>query len=433
MMTFLIATCATGAGPELVSPWDAALPSLELENVHVQAPSIHMAWKRMATDYLLRTILYLPVETNRDPVPFSFSSQSCTAADVFNAFVATYPDMTWTQDKRTGVIWFHPRSIAYSTILTIKVRLGSDMLAVPMQTGVLEPLEQLDPFLLRIKRWGTGFTSTFNYAVNVPAGTYTVRDLLNTCCKTQISSTFYIRTYIRSSKNVESIMAISLYPDPGHDAKDQLDFPRPGAFLWWTMHLGPVNGDVPQREQVIDKISSPDRTIRSAARAYFAAVMWHHQDYDIERWMKETKGAERALWVCLAGTDIFVRTEGTTLTAAIKRMKKEATREFLMTADPGLALLTALELGRVAHDTRYLDVLSRRTFAPGDLSGVVADANRICRQSQQVRQKLTELGMDWLTSAEPKLAGLANAQPKCEFERVEQSPPAPTNRPAGDK
>ena len=147
--------------------------------------------------------------------------------------------------------------------------------------------------------------------------------------------------------------------------------------------------------------------------------------------MTQIEDPEKALWVTLAFTDCFVKNKQVTYIP--KRMKKEATREFLMTADPGLALLTALELGRVAHDTRYLDVLSRRTFAPGDLSGVVADANRICRQSQQVRQKLTELGMDWLTSAEPKLAGLANAQPKCEFERVEQSPPAPTNRPAGDK
>lgn len=425
-MVFLAMMCMTGADSEVEPSWDTTLPSVELENVRVEARSVQMAWKRIATDYLLRTILYLPVETGRDPVPFAFSSQRCTAADVFNAFVSTYPDMTWTPDAKTGVIWFYPRSIPYSTILATKVRLGSDMLGVPMQTGILEPIGKLDPFVLRVKRWGTSFTNTFNYTVNAHAGVYTVRDLLNTCCKTQIGTTFYIRTYMRNSKNVESITAASLYPDPDND--DELDFPRAGARHWWATTIGALEQSGPREDEVIDKLASSDHRERSAARIYFEATTWRTP---VEKWMKEIEDPHKALWVTLAFAETFLKSEQATYVP--KRMKKETTESFLMTADPALAFLTALQLSRLERDGRYLDILSRRNFAPGDLAGVVADANRICRQSPEVRQKLTDLGMGWLTSVEPRLAGLASAQPKCEFELVKPSFPAPKSGASPDK
>jgi len=140
----------------MASVWDFALPAMELNNVEINAVSLQDAWKQISTHFLLRSILVVS-DNSLMNTPFSFKAAKCSGQDVLNAVTASYHDFMWTQESNTGVIWFHPKDLALGHILSPKIRIADEQLGVPMQKGILEPIEDV-PNGIRVRQWGTGFT-----------------------------------------------------------------------------------------------------------------------------------------------------------------------------------------------------------------------------------------------------------------------------------
>jgi hypothetical protein len=383
------------------SKWDATLPGLQLAHVRVEGHSLFEAWTQASGDLMVRSVLCL-TDTSPGESPFSFQADACTAQDLFNAFTAAYPDLTWTQDDRTGVIWLHPKSLLYRDILTPELTVPTDELGIPAYEGAVLRLSALPGPDLRMMLLGSGFSNTFNYAVDIPRGTYSARDLLNACCAANPTKAFCVD--YNTQRGFVSVSPANLADSDHHRP---LSSPRPGALRFWEAEIGPTGGAPPTAEEIKARLADPSPRVRWAARNYVQAMIWA---VPFDRWAAETPGRDQALWVCIGMTSVLVKCQdqGATHVASITRMKAEATPDFLTSGEPGLAVLTAMELCRLTKDKSYLQIVSKRKFGKGGLSGIVSDAFRIARLSQGVREALQELGTDRLRAGDERLAELTS-------------------------
>ncbi len=393
------ALSATGICAEQpLSPWDATLQTLQLARVHLQASSLSEAWSQASGEFLIRSVLCV-TDTSPGTRPFTFHTDACTAGELFKAFTATYPEFTWTRDSRTGIMWLHPQSLPYADILSSEFTVSEDQLGVPAFEGVVPRLTQLPGLHLRLRILGITFRNTFNYPVDVARGTYSGRGLLNTCCTADPTKAFYVYYDTRRAFFAVDFTYLA--------DKDRRLSPRPGALRFWEVEIGPAGGPAPTEAQIKAKLADPSPRVRWAARNYVGATVWATP---FDKWAADTPDPEQAIWVCIGMTSVLVKaqSQGATHLASIARMKREATSEFLTTGNPGLAVLTAMELCRLTKDARHLDVVSRRAFKKGELSGIVSDAFRIARLSEDVRNALRARGIDWLQAGDERLAALGD-------------------------
>jgi len=385
------------------SVWDFALPTMQVNNVEINAVSLQDAWKRIATDFLLRSVLVVS-DNALTKTPFSFKAAKCSGEDVLNAVTTSYHDFVWTQDSNTGVIWFHPRDLALVDILYPKIHIADEQLGVPMQNGILEAIEDV-PNGIRVKQWGTGFTNTFNYPVDLQAGEYSVRDLLNTCCIANPNKTFYIQVYTNRKPQFTVISAVNLLPLSKPTA------PRPGILLFWTLEIGKLSESIPTNEQIVAALANPDPRIRWAARMYTEAMIWH---FPFEELMNRPQPQEQGLWVCLGAINVFVHSEEATYTDGIKKMQT-VSKDFFEKGDPNLAVLVAVELARLAKDVTALNIVSQRKLRPGALASIKSEINYSARVSSKVRDALRITGTDWLAASDPSLKNLDKVPAKVSF------------------
>ena len=386
----------------MASVWDFALPTMQLNNVEINAVSLQDAWKQIATDFLLRSVLVV-YDNSLTNTPFSFKAAKCSGKDVLNAVTTSYHDFVWTQDSNTGVIWFHPKDLPLGSILSPKVRIADEQLGVPMQTGILEAIEDV-PNGIRVKRWGTGFTNTFNYPVDLQAGEYSVRDVLNTCCIANPNKTFYIQVYRNREPPFTVISAVNL-------SSYKLTAPRPGILLFWTLEIGRLTEPAPTNEQIVAELANPDPKIRWAARMYTQSMVLH---FPFEELMNNSQSQEQGLWVCLGAINAFVRSEEATYTDGIKKMQT-VSKDFFEKGDPNLAVLVAVELARLANDVTVLNIVSQRKLRPGALTRIKSEINYSARVSSKVRDALRITGTDWLGASDPSLKNLDKVPSKVSF------------------
>lgn len=388
----------------MASVWDFALPAMQLNNVEINAVSLQDTWKQISTDFLLRSILVV-ADNSLTNTPFSFKAAKCSGEDVLNAVTASYHDFTWTQDSNTGVIWFHPKDLALTDILSPKIRIADEQLGVPMQKGILETIEDV-PNGIRVRQWGTGFTNTFNYPVDLQAGEYSVRDLLNTCCIANPNKTFYIQVYTKRRPQFTLISAVNLLSD-----KDKSTAPRPGILLFWTLQIGRFTEPALTNDQIVAELADPDPKIRWAARMYTEAMIWH---FPFEELMNKPQPQEQALWICLGAINVFVHSEEATYTDGIKKMRT-VNKDFFENGDPNLAALVAVELAKLANDVTALNIVSQRKLRPGALTGIKSEINYSARLSSKVRDALRATGTDWLAASDPSLKNLDKVPAKVSF------------------
>ena len=363
------------------SKWDENLPQMELENVRIKADSLAEAWKAMGANYLLRTVLFYSLE----PVPqqpFSFRAANCRAREVFDALASAY-GFTWTQDSRTGVIWFHPATYAYTDIAPTELVVDADERALPMQTGILEAIRDPRPeptgLNVDVKLGGTAFTHTFNCPVDVPAGTYTVRDLLNTCCAAQISRTFGVSLQELPDR-------IRTYLGPVHLPEDRRSTPPAGALEFWKTEIGPLEKGPPKDRQIMARLADPSPRVRWATCAYADANSF---SLDLFDWVCDVYiSGEEALWVALGVSRVTVPMGEAGPNEYVTRFKYEATEELLLTGDPAVAILSAMEYARLSGDTSKIEIVSRRGLTPEDVPEIASEAARIIRASETVWQAL---------------------------------------------
>ena len=373
--------------------WDQDLPNLTLENVRIQASSLAEAWKDVSTEYLVRSVLVVS-DRALDDMPFDYESARCAVRDLYDAIATTY-GLAWVQDERTGVAWFHPKELAYDRILATRVRVARDYLGLPMQSGILEPLGAGSVTGMTVKKWGSLFRNTFDYAVDVPAGEYAVRDILNLCCVANPTKTFLAK--VRSDGVF--VTAVNLVSDE--------ERPVPvGALKLWDVNIGHKGGKgAPTQEQLMTALAHQEPEVRRAARNYLEAIIC----IPIDEWVDHGFSAEQALWTCLGVTSVLVRSEEATHRASIERMEQLATDDFLAECEPGLAVMTALDLARLTKDARALEVVKKRNLRANELAGVTSDACRVAALSGYVLKLLQEQSAENLIGVSTHLAAMVRS------------------------
>ena len=373
----------------MTSRWDWELPKLKLDNVRIHAGSLAEAWNAVSTEYLVRSVLVTEDQV-LEGMPFDYESTWCTVKDIYDALSAKY-ELAWAQDEHTGVVWFYPAETAYDRILTTRVHIAWDQLGLPMQSGILESIGADSITGISVKQWGSLFRNTFNYAVNVPAGTYTVRDLLNICCVANPTKTFFAKV----SHGGVFVTAVNLVSDEVR--------PVPvGALHLWDVEIREVRGkDVPTQEHVMTALADHDPEVRRVARNYLEAIIW---SVPADEWVSRSTSTVQMLWTCIGVTSVLVRSEEATHRASIETMERLATDDFLTECEPGLAVMTALELARLTRAARALEVVRKRNIGANELEGVISDACRIVALSSYIRQALLAKSADTIVRVLKPLA-----------------------------
>jgi hypothetical protein len=357
----------------MAASWDRLLSGLHLNHVRIHANSLTEAWKALSTDHFLRSVLVVSGQVAEER-PFEYQSAACAVQDLYQALAAVF-ELTWTQDEKTGVTWVHPLSLPYPQILASSIQAPHDQWGLPMQSGILQALEGDGASGVRVKHWGTLFLNTFDYPVDVPSGAYNVRELLNLCCLANPTKTFFVRVQDDQS----FITAVNLVSDR------KLPVPPGGLFLW-DVEVGKQRRlEEPTTEQIIMALANPVAKVRYAARNYLEAGIWRA---DIDDWLSLGFSAGQILWTCIGITSILVRSEDAIHPASTEAMKRLATVELLAEDEPGLAVMTALDLARLTKEPKALEIVEKRNFTSATVAGITSDACRIAALSAYVREML---------------------------------------------
>lgn len=375
----------------MTSSWDKNLTKLDLDNVRIRATSLTEAWKAVSTEYLVRSVL---VASDRalEGMSFDYESARCTVKDLYDVLATAY-ELAWVQDELTGVVWFYPAETAYDRILTTKVHVAWDQFGLPMQSGILESLEADSATGISVKQWGSLFRNTFDYAVDVPTGTYTVRELLNMCCVANPTKTFLVKV----RQGGVFVTAVNLVSDEVR--------PVPvGALHLWDVDIRQGRGKgAPTQEHVMTALADQNPEVRRVARNYLEAIIW---SVPVDEWVNRRNSTVQTLWTCIGVTSVLVRSEEATHQASIETMERLATDDFLAECEPGLALITALELARLTRDARALEVVRKRNLGANELAGVTSDACRIVALSGYVRKALQAKSADAIVEVLKPLAAV---------------------------
>lgn len=375
----------------MASSWDRDLAELALDYVNIHAGSLTEAWQALSVQYLVRSVLVVSDRALKG-APFDYQSAKCTVRELYDALAATY-GLVWEQDARTGVAWFHPRELTPDPILTTNIRVEQEQLGLPLQTGILEPLAHGRVAGLTVKRWGSLFRNTFDYAVDVRAGVYSVRDLLNLCCVANPTKTFFAQ-----------VGDGGVFLTPVSLASDEVRPAPVGALHLWDAEIGQARPRrEPTRGQVMAALADKRAEVRHAARNYLEAIIW---SVNVDELVRRGSSIEQTLWACIGVTSVLVRSEEATHQASLETMGRLATDDFLAMCEPELAVMTALECARLTQGARALEIISKRKFVADELAPVISDACRVASSSDYVRQALRAESAAALVNALRPLAAM---------------------------
>jgi hypothetical protein len=373
--------------------WDNALPRILLSKVSIRAGSLAEAWRSLSTRHLVRSALVLAALTTESQ-PFEYESAECELAEIYDALARRY-GLAWTQDERTGVTWLHPRNLEYDHLLNARLQVEYSQPGLPMHIGILEPVVAGEATRAIVKQWGSAFLNTFDYAVDILAGAYTVRDVLNICCLANPTKTFLVRM----AQNMALIMDINLVSEG-----DRLP---EGAIHWWNLEvLQRRSRSTPTDEQLCEALAARSAEVRYAARDYLELVL---SRVAVDALASHGISPARGLWASIGLCSVLVRSEWATHRASVKILRRYGTDSFLAQCPVNLALMSALELARLERDASALQIVMGRAFSSQDLAGVVSDACRVAGLSSYVREVLRTRSAQSLLESLPPLAALVQS------------------------
>jgi hypothetical protein len=381
------------------SKWDDALLDVEFRNVHIEADSLPSAWQAMGESCLLRSCLYCDLVSDSDSVKFVFNKQTTTGKELLEAFFSAYPAYTYTRDQETGIIWIHRRIRRYDEILGQKVAIVHAAMQVPMFTGVLVPLRRLMPKkandLVEISDRNT--EATFGNPVDLPSGVFTLRDILNFCCAQDPITGFEVFPQANGNMVIEPVNLI--YRNP-------LAPPRDAAVKFWEVMISKPTNQVPTLDEIGLALSDPNPETRLASRLYLVATPMNYHRFDL---VNKANSPKKAVWAALALRSIeLARGDQPYLSLPFMGRVINIFTNDLARLDPGLALLTAMELAREKQDPNIIDVVAEHRFTTAEIAVIKPDLIRIARQSKLVRDKLSKLKFDDPTLSPENLRGLEN-------------------------
>ena len=384
---------------QLYSKWDASLFDIVLSNVDVKVdyarsvsePSVVTAWRQIQTKYLLRANLYVDmrgrggVQSNS----FSFLKESATGKEICDAFLGAYPSYTFTRDRTTGVLWFHPKAVPCDSILAERVEIAHPELQLRMLTEVLEPLFIVaypNPRVWVDPSGGARIGSysvdqrfiNFETPVDLPGGVCTVRDVVNYCCASCPTIAFMAR--VENGQQVSRLVPVRL--DHFNLARE-----RPAAVRFWQTEIGAATNAPPSPTEIVGALSSPSPRVRWAAREYARATRGlshglEMADSRLELW--QSLGWKAILRAGLED-EPFVSQARVLATNRLEVMRN------ISSIDAGLALLVCMELARETKDSTIIDVLSDHNLTEAEVATIKPELYRIARESAAVREKLIKM------------------------------------------
>jgi hypothetical protein len=381
---FIFLPCCKAGEIQPLSKWDETFLNVELHDVHVNSDTIESAWMEIRDKYLLRANLYLGDGWDAESKAFSFNKETATGKELIEAFLATYPTYIYTQDSKTGVIWIYPKRMEYEDILSEKIKINHPAYQVSAVNAVIIPLCKLlhlQPML------SNGNMQAFNYGVDLPAGVFTARDIVNFCLIANPTKAFrfypsyggYTGGYVIILDNLE-------YRNP-------LALPRAAAVKFWEVEIGKPTNEIPTAAELSVAMSDVDPKIRFAARSYHEAAPVNYNMKDI---IEKSGSPENAVWAALGieasmfkgiyDPQFLVANSGSGFTTSLRQIK-----------DPGLALVTSLELAREKQGTNYLyldSIVSQHKFTEAEIANIKPDVYRLAHESPLMLDKLKAMKLD---------------------------------------
>ena len=383
----VVATMAQGQERSLPSnsKWAEELSEIKLQNVHIQANDMRAAWQTICGKYLLQVNLYLNGDSlsGSESSKFSFDRANVTGDELLKAFIAAYPAYVCTQDKKTGVIWIHPKQIQYDHMLSQTVKVEHSAYQIPMLTGILNPLASLLPSNLNIAVWNYGIpmSETFDYCVDLPAGDSTILEILNYCSVWNITKCFCVSSDPKGKMIIEPI---NLY------YRNPLATPRVAVIKFWEIEIGKPTNGIPSYGEMNAAMSDKNPMKRWAARCYLEAT-W--ENYIWKNLVTKSDNPEKAVWTALQLKAIAVR--GTNDIQYLSHLSPEIATDIRHIKDPDLALVASLDLARENQDTSYLDsIVSQHKFTEAEIACIKPDVYRLVHESKVALDKLKAMRLD---------------------------------------
>jgi hypothetical protein len=401
---------------QLPSKWDQELLTIELGSVNIKAypadgfrPSIVNAWEQITATYLIRANIYVDLKTAiaTEKRHFEFKKEKATGKELFDAFLAAYPEYTYTRDPRTAVIWLHAKDVKYDEILKAREVILRPELQVPMLSGALEPLFKLLYPKPRVDVDLTGrgpfngnplaLLAQYNNSVDLPAGIYSARDVLNFCCLSSPSLAFW--AFEENENGRVSLVVPSHLVERTPSAAV-----RPGAIRFWETEIGDTTNAPPSPDALAAALSDANPRKRWAAREY------HKATREVSHGIVSAD-PRIVVWQCLAWKAVDAAGFGDARILKVNKVfadKKPAILNDLMRLDPGAALVTSMELARETKEADVMEVVSGHKFTEAEIAAIKPDVYRIARESKLVRDKLLQMKFDAPELSQEALKELGN-------------------------
>jgi len=385
--------------------WDQQLPNLRIQRLSLKANTIEEAWMGLSSKHLLRSVLVVTPNIVNPAREFVIDVTGTTVRDVFEIFTSTYPELTMHQDETYGVTWFHPKDFAYSSILDERIEVPKDQMGLLMNFCILDPITNALHIPLGSPRGG-GAWNTFNNPVDIPAGTYTVRDILNLCAVEACSKSFQIMIIDKNhlpplppgavlnpklnweESELYQAAPVNLGPDTGQPE---------GLTNYWETYCCPSMCDPPALDDVIKALSSSDPVTSWAARNIYE-IFTMQTDFQIirkgEAALKNAAPSTESLRFAIAMCRAHVQVDFATHKCAFDFLKRCADSGFLSKDKGPLALLGALEIYRLRGGKEPLDRLLQSL--PDQMLLDEVTSSDLWRATRQISRR----GFDWKADEE---------------------------------
>jgi len=373
-----------GAGSAIAkSPnfgWDKEILFVQIDHVDIEAHSIDEAWLQITKRYLIRINIYTDKPEYQNKL-FAFNKDKVTGKEILNALLSEYPEFTYTQNPDTGIIWIHPKKVAYGDLLNQKIRISHDAKGVPMYPDIYLPLSKLlRPDFVDSSSGSVGKPppNYLFYDVELTAGTYSAREILDLCCSANPSKAFWISQSGATEAHTIYPMPLA-YPSP-------VAPPRVGAVRFWELGIGKSTNGIPTYKQIREAMASRDPQKRLTASLYLEAC---DDNYSTKNLLEKAEGADQSIWTALGAQYAIWRGENTNFFSIIISAIPRVGEDLKNIKDPCLAVLVSLQLTRESKDTSYVDqIVSQHSFTNEEIDSIKPEIIRMARSSNAVREKI---------------------------------------------
>jgi hypothetical protein len=221
------------------------------------------------------------------------------------------------------------------------------------------------------------------FAVDLPSGIYSAREIFDFCCAANPTKAFLIRPL---STRPQSRLVISLqslvYRNP-------LGPPRVEAVKFWEFQIGKSTNGIPSLEEIRMAMCDPKPEKRSAASMFVEASLMNYTPLDL---IGKAEGSDQAVWTALGVKDALFRDADANFFGRVIPRIPRLQEDLKQIESPILALLASLQLTREKQDTSQLDeVVGKHTFSEAEINAIKPELDRMARSSKAVRDKLTQM------------------------------------------